>query len=302
MIQKKVRVRFAPSPTGYLHVGGARTALFNWLFARHHGGNLVLRVEDTDTSRNRDTSAQAIYAGLIRRGTTWDEGPDVGGLVGPYRQSERLETYRKAAAKLRADGKAYDCFCAAAVVDVPGQPGSPDTDAVVVCSCSALSEAETAARKATGETPALRMKVDATVAITVPDLIRGDVVFPPGTVTDFVIVKRDGGPLYNFAVVTDDYSMGITHVIRGEEHLANTPKQLLIYDALGLPPPAFAHIPIILNEQRRKLSKRDGAAFVNDYQAQGYLPAALVNFLVLLGWSRGENREIVTLDDMISEF
>jgi nondiscriminating glutamyl-tRNA synthetase len=304
VIQKKVRVRFAPSPTGYLHVGGARTALFNWLFARHHGGELVLRVEDTDTARNRDDFAQGIYDGLRWLGITWDEGPDIGGPVGPYRQSERLETYRDAAAKLRASGKAYDCFCAAAAaVDAaPGQPGSADNEAAVVCPCSALTEADVAARKAAGETPALRMKVDATLAITVPDLIRGDVVFPPGTVTDFVIVKRDGGPLYNFAVVTDDYSMGITHVIRGEEHLANTPKQLLIYDALGLPPPAFAHIPIILNEQRRKLSKRDGAAFVNDYQAQGYLPAALVNFLVLLGWSPGENREILTLDEMIREF
>ena len=146
------------------------------------------------------------------------------------------------------------------------------------------------------------MKVDANRAITVPDLIRGDVTFPPGTITDFVIVKRDGGALYNFAVVTDDYTMGITHVIRGEEHLANTPKQLLIYEALGLAPPAFAHIPIILNEQRHKLSKRDGAAFVNDYRKQGYLPAALVNFLVLLGWSPGENRELLTLDEMIREF
>ena len=303
MTQKKVRVRFAPSPTGYLHVGGARTALFNWLFARHHDGDFVLRVEDTDTSRNRDDFAQGIYDGLHWLGITWDEGPDIGGPVGPYRQSERLDTYREAAAKLRASGKAYDCFCAAAAVaDGSGQTGSSDNETAVICPCSALTDAETAARRAVGETPALRMKVDATRAITVPDLIRGDVVFPPGTVTDFVIVKRDGGPLYNFAVVTDDYSMGITHVIRGEEHLANTPKQLLIYDALELQPPSFAHIPIILNEQRRKLSKRDGAAFVNDYQAQGYLPAALVNFLVLLGWSPGENREILTLDEMIREF
>jgi glutamyl-tRNA synthetase len=295
---KKIRVRFAPSPTGYLHVGGARTALFNWLFARHHGGDFVLRVEDTDTTRNRDDFAQGIFDGLHWLGITWDEGPDIGGPFGPYRQSERLDTYREAASKLRASGKAYDCFCASA--EAPGTGGT-DVEAAT-CRCAALSEAEKAVRVAAGETPALRMKVDANRAITVPDLIRGDVTFPPGTITDFVIVKRDGGALYNFAVVTDDYTMGITHVIRGEEHLANTPKQLLIYEALGLEPPAFAHIPIILNEQRRKLSKRDGAAFVNDYRQQGYLPAALVNFLVLLGWSPGENRELLTLDEMIRDF
>jgi glutamyl-tRNA synthetase len=295
---KKIRVRFAPSPTGYLHVGGARTALFNWLFARHHGGDFVLRVEDTDTTRNRDDFAQGIFDGLHWLGITWDEGPDIGGPHGPYRQSERLDTYREAASKLRASGKAYDCYCAAA--EAPGSAGGEVE--VVACACAALSEVEKAARIAAGETPALRMKVDVNRAITVPDLIRGDVTFPPGTITDFIIVKRDGGALYNFAVVTDDYTMGITHVIRGEEHLANTPKQLLIYEALGLEPPAFAHIPIILNEQRHKLSKRDGAAFVNDYRQQGFLPAALVNFLVLLGWSPGENRELMTLDEMIRDF
>jgi len=300
LTSKKIRVRFAPSPTGFLHVGGARTALFNWLFARHNGGELVLRVEDTDTTRNRDEFTQGIYDGLRWLGISWDEGPDIGGPFGPYRQSERVDTHRKAAQKLRASGHAYDCFCAA-VAEAPGADGSQDSEAAV-CSCASLSEPERAARVAAGDAPALRMKVDANRAITVPDLIRGDVTFPAGTITDFVIVKRDGGALYNFAVVTDDYNMGITHVIRGEEHLANTPKQLLIYEALGLEPPAFAHIPIILNEQRRKLSKRDGAAFVNDYQAQGYLPAALVNFLVLLGWSPGENRELLTLDEMVREF
>ena len=299
MTPKKIRVRFAPSPTGYLHVGGARTALFNWLFARRHGGDFVLRVEDTDTTRNRDDFVQAIFDGLRWLGITWDEGPDVGGPYGPYRQSERLRTHREAAAKLRASGSADDCFCALA--ETPGSDGPQEADATG-CACSTMSDADKAARAAAGETPALRMKVDAGRSITVPDLIRGDVTFPPGTITDFVIVKSDGGALYNFAVVTDDYSMGITHVIRGEEHLANTPKQLLIYEALGLEPPAFAHIPIILNEQRRKLSKRDGAAFVNDYEQQGYLPAALVNFLVLLGWSPGENREILTIEEMISEF
>ena len=265
----------------------------------------MLRVEDTDTARNREEFAQGIFDGLKWLGITWDEGPDIGGPCGPYRQSERLDIYREAVAKLRESGHAYDCFCAAPEGAGPaaGEAGdSAAQDAAQSCPCAGLTADERAAKRAAGEQPALRMKVDQDRAITVSDLIRGDVTFPPGTVTDFVIVKRDGGPLYNFVVVTDDYTMGITHVIRGEEHLANTPKQLLIYEALGLTPPAFAHIPIILNEQRHKLSKRDGAAFVNDYRTQGFLPQALVNFLALLGWSPGDNRELMTLDEMVRDF
>ncbi len=298
----KIRVRFAPSPTGYLHVGGARTALFNWLFARHNGGDFVLRVEDTDTARNRDEFERGIFDGLRWLGLTWDEGPDVGGKFGPYRQSERQAMYRDAAEKLRASGHVYECFCTESEAEAQtNETGSPGRTAFA-CPCRALEPAVRLARMAAGEPAALRMAVDATQPIVVTDLIRGDVTFPPGTVPDFVVVKRDGGALYNFAVVSDDHSMRITHVIRGEEHLANTPKQLLIYEALGWQAPAFAHIPIILNEQRRKLSKRDGATFVNDYETMGFLPQALVNFLALLGWSPGENREILTLDEMIREF
>jgi nondiscriminating glutamyl-tRNA synthetase len=298
----KIRVRFAPSPTGYLHVGGARTALFNWLFARHNGGDFVLRVEDTDTARNRDEFERGIFDGLRWLGLTWDEGPDIGGAYGPYRQSERQALYREAADKLRASGHVYECFC----TDTEPEAQSSETGTVdrtaASCPCRLLEPAVRLERMAAGEPAALRMAVDPTLAITVVDLIRGDVTFPPGTVPDFIVVKRDGGALYNFAVVSDDHSMRITHVIRGEEHLANTPKQLLIYDALGWQPPAFAHIPIILNEQRRKLSKRDGATFVNDYETMGFLPQALVNFLALLGWSPGDNREILSIEEMIHDF
>jgi nondiscriminating glutamyl-tRNA synthetase len=303
----KIRVRFAPSPTGYLHVGGARTALFNWLFARHNGGDFVLRVEDTDTARNRDEFERGIFDGLRWLGLTWDEGPDIGGSFGPYRQSERQSLYREAADKLRASGHVYECFC------IDTEPETQASESVTTdrtsadrtaasCPCRALEPAVRLERMAAGEPAALRMAVDPTLAITVVDLIRGDVTFPPGTVPDFIVIKRDGGALYNFAVVSDDHSMRITHVIRGEEHLANTPKQLLIYEALCWQPPAFAHIPIILNEQRRKLSKRDGATFVNDYETMGFLPQALVNFLALLGWSPGDNREILTIEEMIHDF
>jgi nondiscriminating glutamyl-tRNA synthetase len=298
----KIRVRFAPSPTGFLHVGGARTALFNWLFARHNGGVFVLRVEDTDTARNRDEFERGIFNGLRWLGLTWDEGPDVGGAYGPYRQSERHALYREAAEKLRASGHVYECFCTDTEPEAQSsETGTADRTAAS-CPCRALEPAIRLERMAAGEPAALRMAVDPARAITVVDLIRGDVTFPPGTVPDFIVVKRDGGALYNFAVVSDDHTMRISHVIRGEEHLANTPKQLLIYEALGWQPPAFAHIPIILNEQRRKLSKRDGATFVNDYETMGFLPQALVNFLALLGWSPGDNREILTIEEMIHDY
>ena len=284
-----VRVRFAPSPTGFLHVGGARTALFNWLFARHNGGALVLRVEDTDTQRYSDEYVDAIYRALRWLKIDWDEGPDVGGPFGPYRQRERLDRHAAAARELLARGAAYECFCGPKTGDEP-------------CACANLREAERQNLRAKGVSPALRLRVDPARAVVVDDLVRGRVEFPPGSIDDFVIVKSDGGPLYNFAAVVDDHAMEITHVIRGDEHLANTPKQLLMYEAFGWKPPLFAHIPIILNEQRHKLSKRDGATFVNEYESLGYLPDALVNFLGLLGWSPGGNRELLTRDEMIREF
>src|SRR5271166_2543521 len=305
-----VRVRFAPSPTGFLHVGGARTALFNWLFARHNGGTFVLRVEDTDSTRYSDEYVDAIYRALRWLELDWDEGPDVGGPFGPYRQRERVEQHRAAAKELLARNAVYECFCGPKKMDERSEErgdasdpeSAPATERSGECTCASLTPRMREELIGQGARPALRMRVDPLRAVVVDDIVRGRVEFPAGTIGDFVIVKSDGGPLYNFAAVVDDHAMQITHVIRGEEHLANTPKQLLIYEALGWQPPRFAHIPIILNEQRRKLSKRDGATFVNEYEALGYLPEALVNFLVLLGWSPGGNRELMTRAEMVRDF
>ena len=303
MSASNVRVRFAPSPTGFLHVGGARTALFNWLFARHNGGTFVLRVEDTDSARFKPEFVNGIYDALRWLRIDWDEGPDVGGPHRPYVQSERASLHRQAAEKLREDGRVYECFCAK-IAGEPADGADEDVEQAPppVCRCDALSAQERERLRAGSRGAALRFRVDPLRAVTVTDLIRGDVVFPQGTIGDFVIVKSDGTPLYNFAATVDDYTMAITHVIRGEEHLANTPKQLLLYEALGWQPPAMAHLPIILNEQRRKLSKRDGATFVNDYQDLGYLPDALRNFLALLGWSPGDNRELMAIEEMVRDF
>jgi len=305
-----VRVRFAPSPTGFLHVGGARTALFNWLFARHNGGTFVLRVEDTDSTRYSDEYVDAIYRALRWLELDWDEGPDVGGPFGPYRQRERVELHRAAAKELLARNAVYECFCGPKKMDERSEEPDDESDPESApaaersgeCTCASLTPRMREELIGQGVRPALRMRVDPLRAVVVDDIVRGRVEFPAGTIGDFVIVKSDGGPLYNFAAVVDDHAMQITHVIRGEEHLANTPKQLLIYEALGWQPPRFAHIPIILNEQRRKLSKRDGATFVNEYEALGYLPEALVNFLVLLGWSPGGNRELMTRAEMVRDF
>ena len=305
MATPPVRVRFAPSPTGFLHVGGVRTALFNWLFARHAGGTFVLRVEDTDAARHSEEYVEAIYRALRWLKLDWDEGPDVGGRFGPYRQSQRAASHQAVARDLLVGGAAYECFCGPTREGTPGlkRPGlQSDAPDAGECTCKALTANERAELRERGVRPALRMRVDPKRTVVVDDLIRSRVEFPAGTIGDFVIVKSDGGALYNFAAVVDDHAMEISHVIRGDEHLANTPKQLLVYEALGWHAPAFAHIPIILNEQRRKLSKRDGATFVNEYEALGYLPEALVNFLGLLGWSPGDNREVMTRDEMIRDF
>lgn len=299
---KTVRVRFAPSPTGFLHVGGARTALFNYLFARKHGGTYVLRVEDTDVARERPEYRDEIFRALYWLGLRHDEGPDVGGPYGPYNQRERFERYRTALGKLVAGSHVYPCFCASRADDV-AQDDEP-LQRTAACACSQLSGEEIEKRKAAlSETPALRFRVDGTRTYRVHDLIRGEVEFPPGEVEDFIIVKAGGDPLYNFAAVVDDAAMQITHVIRGEEHLANTPKQIALYEALGEPIPQFAHLPILLNAERRKLSKRDGATGVSEYRSQGFLPDALVNFLALLGWSPpGGDREIFSRNELSQIF
>lgn len=299
------RVRFAPSPTGFLHVGGARTALFNWLFARGTGGVFVLRIEDTDESRERPEYRSEIFNALRWLGMDWDEGPNKGGAFGPYTQRERMHLYTEAKEKLRAGGFVYPCFCSSRfdeAADFQDDEGD-DRKQALRCSCHELTEAEVADRiKASGTEPALRFKVDRTVSHDVSDLVRGEVSFPPGEVEDFIITKAGGAPLYNFACVVDDAQMQITHVIRGEEHLGNVPKQVLMYEALGYEPPQFAHLPILLNNDRKKLSKRDGATAVGDYRRLGYLPQALVNFLALLGWSAGGDKEIMKIDEMLALF
>src|SRR5579875_1814466 len=297
-----VRVRFAPSPTGFLHVGGARTALFNYLFARRHGGTYVLRVEDTDAARERPEYREEIFRALRWLGLDHDEGPDVGGAYGPYNQSERMDRYRAALDELVARHHVYPCFCASRAGDVAQDDELLQKSAP--CACSLLSAEEVATRRAAAkETPALRFRVDAARTYRVVDLVRGDVEFPPGEVEDFIVAKAGGAPLYNFAAVVDDAAMRITHVIRGEEHLANTPKQIALYEALGKPIPQFAHLPILLNTDRKTLSKRDGATGVSEYRAAGFLPDALVNFLSLLGWSPpGGDREIFSRAELCELF
>jgi nondiscriminating glutamyl-tRNA synthetase len=326
ILKADVRVRFAPSPTGHLHVGGARTALFNWLFARHQGGVFILRVEDTDPSRNRPEYVKAIYDGLAWLGLDWDEGPDRGGPYAPYLQSQRSTSHLAVARELLQRGLAYECFCHQDVTDdsenddesddrsnenVVARVYSRDEDKNVAarvsrprentCQCQSLAAEEKEARRAVSP-GAIRFRVPRKSDFVVDDLIRGKVTFPPEMIEDFVLVTGDGRSLYNLAATVDDHEMAITHVIRGEEHLANTPKQQLIYQAMHWKPPLFAHIPIILNTQRRKLSKRDGATALNEFQAMGYLPEAVVNFLALLGWSPGGNRELMRRDELIALF
>ncbi len=297
-----VRVRYAPSPTGTLHIGGARTALFNYLFALRHGGRLVLRVEDTDQARQVEGSETAMIRGLASLGVVWDEGPDVGGAYGPYRQSERGEHYRRAAAQLLEQGRAYRCFCTAGELEDERQrqrqQGRPPRYSG---RCREL-DADVAARRAEHEPYVLRLRVPQQGSTVVQDLIRGTVGFENAQLDDFVITKPGGTPLYNFAVVIDDAQMAITHVIRGEEHLSNTPKQMLVGQALGLEVPAFAHLPMILAPDRSKLSKRHGATSVEEYREQGILPQALANYLLLLGWSSPDGQEFMTIAEAGQRF
>ncbi len=299
----EVRVRFAPSPTGYLHIGGARTALFNWLFARKMKGKLILRIEDTDTERLKENSVSQILTSLKWLGLNWDEGPEAGGGYGPYYQSERREIYEKYAAKLLEEGKAYRCFCAPADLEkerekqrLARQPFRYGR------TCREMSSKETEERIARGEAYSIRIKIPQSGTITVHDLIHGDVTFNLDQLDDFVIVKSNGMPTYNFAVVVDDHMMAMTHVLRAEEHLSNTPKQLLIYEALGFEPPAFGHMPMILAPDRSKLSKRHGATSVEEFRDKGYLSEAIVNYLTLLGWGPGDEREIISLEETVKLF
>lgn len=296
-----VRVRYAPSPTGTLHIGGARTALFNFLFARHGGGHFVLRVEDTDQARQQDGSEEAMMRGLKSLGIQWDEGPDADGDFGPYRQSDRLLRHQELAQELLGTGQAYRCFCTPEQLEKDREAlraqGEPPR---YVGRCRSLTVEASNARVT--ERHVVRLKVPAQGTTVVGDLIRGQVIFENKVLDDFVIMKPDHTPVYNFAVVVDDHDMAITHVIRGEEHLSNTPKQILVYQALGFEVPAFAHLPMILAPDRSKLSKRHGATSVEEYRDQGILPEALVNYLLLLGWSAPSGVEMMSLEQAAEEF
>lgn len=299
----EVRVRFAPSPTGPFHIGGARSALFNWLFARKMGGKLILRIEDTDLERSSRESEENIKAALKWLGMDWDEGIDVGGENGPYRQTERLDIYRKYTEKLLAEGKAYYCYCTDEELEEERQALIKEGKMPrYMGKCRNLTPEQIAAYEAEGRKPTVRFRVPADQQILVRDMVRGDVVFDSNNIGDFVIVKSDGIPTYNYAVVIDDALMHITHVIRAEEHLSNTPRQCLVYDALGFEKPVFGHISLILGKDHTKMSKRHGATSVDQYRQLGYLPEGIVNFLALLGWAPNSEQEIFSIDELIKEF
>ena len=285
-----MRVRFAPSPTGQLHVGNARTALFNWLLARGHHGTFILRIEDTDTERSTADADAAIVRDLKWLGLDWDEGPDVGGARGPYRQSERLHLYNSYANELLGSGHAYYCFCSIAQLEAERQAAVAEgRPARYSGTCRALSREQADARIAAGEHPAIRFSVPENRDITFDDVVRGQVRFNTDVIGDFVIVRADEHPAYNFAVVVDDALMEVSEVVRGEDHISNTPRQILLYEALGFAPPRFAHLALVLGPDHTPLSKRHGATSVVEFRAKGYLPEALVNYLALIGWSPGGN-------------
>ena len=287
-----VRTRFAPSPTGRLHAGNARVAVFNWAFARRHQGTFILRLEDTDVERNVENSLETILEDLRWLGTLWDEGPEVGGEFGPYRQSERKRGYAEAARRLMDAGLAYPCYCG---LESAGEPGFryPGT-------CRNLTRGERVRREREGTRPVTRFHVP-TGEIVVRDEVYGTVSFPPAEFGDFVIVRADGRPTYNFAVVVDDIAMRVTHVIRGVGHLSNTPKQVVLFDALDAPRPVFAHLPMVLGTDRRKLSKREGASSLALLREAGYPASAVMNHLSLLGWSAPDGEEILTPSELIRE-
>jgi len=298
-----VRVRFAPSPTGYPHVGNIRTALFTWLFARHHGGSFIVRIEDTDVTRKVEGAVETILDGLRWLGLDWDEGPEVGGKYGPYFQSQRLDKYQKAAERLIAQGDAYYCYCSSQRLEEMRaeqvrrkQPPGYDRH------CRDLSAEERRQKKAEGITPVVRFKTLLEGQTGFSDLIWGEVVFENNTIDDFVLLKSDGYPTYHLANVVDDHLMEISHVLRAEEWLSSTPRHLRLYQALGFVSPQFAHLPMILGADRAKLSKRHGAVSITEYHEQGYLPETMVNFLVLLGWSLDDKTELLSRQELIDNF
>ncbi|MDQ3489392.1 MAG: glutamate--tRNA ligase [Acidobacteriota bacterium] len=297
-----LRVRFAPSPTGYLHVGGARTALFNWLYARRHGGTFVLRIEDTDTERSSWEMVSGIVDGLRWLGLDWDEGPDVGGPHAPYFQSQRLEKYREWVARLVANGGAYYCYCAPELLQEKRQAAEAAGGGWIYDrTCCALTSAQIEERESADAPRAVRFKVPEGKT-GFADLVHGPIEFPNAVIEDFVVLRSDAQPTYHLSVVVDDIDMRITHVVRGDDHISNTPKQVLLYRAFASTPPSFAHVPLILGMDKKRLSKRHGATSVMEYQRLGYLSEAMVNFLALLGWSPGGDQELFSRDELLQQF
>jgi glutamyl-tRNA synthetase len=295
-MEPTVRLRFAPSPTGYLHVGGARTALFNWLYARQTGGALVLRIEDTDRERSSDDMTAAILEGMSWLGLDWDEGP--------YHQADGFDRHRQEVERLLEAGQAYRCFCTAEALqarrdaaEAEGGPGAYRYDR----RCSLVAPEEAGSRSTAGEPHTVRFRVPEGETAW-DDLVHGDTRFDNAHIEDFIILRSDGTPIYNLAVVSDDIDMRITHVLRGDDHLSNTPKQLLLYRALGAPEPRFGHLPMILGSDGKRLSKRHGATAVGEYRERGILPEAMINFLALLGWNPGDEQEIMEQHELIARF
>lgn len=300
-----VRVRFAPSPTGKLHIGGARTAIYNWAFARANGGTFILRIDDTDPTRSTDENTQIILRAMRWLGLDWDEGPEVGGDFGPYSQTERLDLYKQTAERLLAEGKAYPCFCTPEqlAADREAAQARKDPFQGYQRRCRDLSPEEAQARIDAGEHYVLRIKVPEDRGnVVINDAVHGEVTFDAKELDDFVIFRSDGTPTYNFATVVDDALMGITHVIRGDDHLSNTPRQVMVYEAMGASVPVFAHISMILGADGKKLSKRHGATSVEEYRDAGYLSDAFVNYLALLGWSLDGETTVIPRDVLASQF
>ena len=302
MSANEIRVRFAPSPTGSLHVGGARTALYNWLFARGRNGAFVLRIEDTDVARSTAQSEEGVLQDLRWLGIEWDEGPDRGGAYAPYRQSERRDIYTAFALKLLNRGNAYRCYCTEEELEaekarllVQGRPPHYGGR------CRMLSDEERTRFETAGRPSSVRFSAPQK-EYGVDDAVRGAVRFPAGVVGDFILLRSDGMPTYNFSCVVDDHLMRISHVIRAEEHLSNTVRQLMLYEAFGVEPPRFAHLSIILNRERAKLSKRDGVTSVAEFRKMGYLPDAMANYLALLGWSPGHDKEVMDTEELVASF
>lgn len=303
-VSTPVRVRFAPSPTGHLHIGGARTAIYNWAFARHTGGTFVLRIDDTDPERSTDENTQAIFRALRWLGLDWDEGPEAGGGFGPYFQTQRADTYAEALASLRGSGHAYPCFCMAEELEAKREAARAKGGyAGYDRTCRRIDPERAAQRIAESEPHVWRIEVpDDRDEVTFTDAIRGDISFPATALDDFVLVRSDGTPTYNYASVVDDALMEITHVIRGDDHLSNTPRQILVFEALGHEVPTFAHLSMILGADGKRLSKRHGATSVEAFRDDGHLPEAVLNYLTLLGWSFDGETTVFTAEQLVAGF